>query len=360
MLTKYGNMVSVARKTKKVFQMSFCLDMTGWQPHGKPLCLSARPKLSIHSSVHLIDVFINLGFLGVLLNYLLDPPNRVVIDQGYIRNFGFRGILLCVYAAAFLTFKRGLQGIPFSILLLAFIMAVPAVPIPGDGTFDLLLLAFILHVLLLHVPNLPSLVLLFNPEETLPLTVLLWKSFTQTWLPIIGFFLPAMFLAINLLSISLLDVFLQQVISAARVLPQAPIETRAAFFILYLIILLLVMSSIIMMVLVFPSTQLHKPLGSNRWDRYGEAVGLEARQVFMHSVLAYQSRPHTGYPFPTPLNLIVLLLVDLPIKMMDLGGWDARDIRRRGEQTLWRLMVVPFTVIPTLTAWMLGRDRTRV
>jgi hypothetical protein len=307
------------------------------------------------SSVHLVDSLLQFAFAGLLLSYILDPPTLVVIDQGYLKNFGLRGVFLCIYSGSYLISKRTLQGIPFGILLLAFSMALPAVPMPGSGTFDLLLITFIFHVLLLHTPSLPTPLLLFRPQEVLPLAVLLWRSFTHTWLPILGFFFPVLFLATNLLSISLADVFLRQLALITAEIPQAPIETRAAFLTLYFLVLFIILTSLAMMVLVFSTTYLHTSSPNfTRWDRYGQPIGITARQTFIRSVIAYTAEPEHVYPFPTPINLAVWLFVRLPARIAHSSGWlSTNRLRQRGEQILWRGSIVPLTIIPTVAAWML-------
>jgi hypothetical protein len=283
-----------------------------------------------------------------------------VIIQGYLTDFGIRGILLCIYSSAYLASRRTVRGVPYALLLLTFIVAIPIVPVPGDGSFDILLFTFILYCLLLHIPILPSPLLFFSSEETLPLATLLWRSFTHTWLPILGFFLPVLFLATNLLSISLSDVFFQHLApptNGFRSFPQAPIETRGAFLGLYLIVILLILTSLAMMVLVFASTYLHLSSTSSRWDRYGKTIGLEARRTFLRAVIAYSPASPMDLPFPIPLNILPIILVYLPTKIMELLGWaDEGDFRRRGEKILWRMFVVPLTAIPTVFALLWERS----
>jgi hypothetical protein len=78
------------------------------------------------------------------------------------------------------------------------------------------------------------------------------------------------------------------------------------------------------------------------WDRYSEAVGLEARKYFVRAVIAYSS-PHT---FPPPLNLLPLFL-QLPSATLRTHG-DPSSALAVLERLLWRMTVGPVGLILSL------------
>jgi hypothetical protein len=293
-------------------------------------------------------------YLGLLLNYLLDPPEYPTILQGYLQDFGVRGILLGVYSAAYLIKHRTLRGLPHALVLLSLIAAIPDVPIPGDGAFELLTCSFVLHILLLHLPIAPSPMLLSQPANILPLVTLLWQSVAQSWIPALTFFLPVLFFATNLLSISLADVFALNALHGpvASYLPEAPIQTRFAFLVLYLIVVVLFFSSATVMILVFASTALNHSRPTNPWDRYGQLIGLEARRTFLRMLIAYSPSNSMGHATPTPLNLIPFLLIELPsqaVRLVSPRGVPVQ-VTKLGQDAaivVWRLTVVPFAAVIT-------------
>jgi hypothetical protein len=302
-----------------------------------------------------MDLCGNLVYLLVLLDYLLDPPHWPVIGDSYIHKFGLRGVFLTVYALASVLSGRSMRIWPFAIVLTAFVVCLPGAPVVGTASFSSLLLAFTLHVLCMHVPVPPTPIFLFAPDAALPLATLLWHSVTHAWLPVLGFFLPALFLATNLLSASLSDVFLQLSSgfagAGAAEGVTAPLETRAAFLALYLIVGLLYISSTATLVLAFSSTLLHTK-EAVRWDRYGAVVGREARALFAQAGLKYSPAASGAYPFPAPLNLLPLFLVDIPLALPRLLGHDVRMIRNRIERVIWRVTVAPLAaVVGALWIW---------
>lgn len=305
----------------------------------------------MNRSVHTLDLISLFVYLGLLLNYLLDPPEYPTIIQGYLQDFGTRGIIFGVYSAAYLIKFRTLRGMPHALVLLSLIAAIPDVPIPGDGAFELMTFGFILHILLLHLPIAPSPLLLFQPANMLPLVALLWQSVAQSWMPALTFFLPVLFFATNLLSISLADVFVLNG-PMANYLPEAPIQTRFAFLALYLIVVILFFSSATVMILVFASTTLNTTRPSNQWDRYGQPIGLEARRTFLRILIAYSPSNSMVYSTPTPLNLIPFLLVELPsqaVRLVRPRGVPVQMAKFNKDTALvvWRLTVVPFAAVVT-------------
>ncbi|KAG1894843.1 uncharacterized protein F5891DRAFT_703429 [Suillus fuscotomentosus] len=52
-------------------------------------------------------------------------------------------------------------------------MTLPSVPLPGNVPFSVLHIALLLQLVLLHLPNSPSLPSAIKPESTIPLSTLL-------------------------------------------------------------------------------------------------------------------------------------------------------------------------------------------
>jgi hypothetical protein len=303
--------------------------------------------------LHGLDVLGYAASISVLLNYLADPPSPPVISDGYLHDFGSRGILLCIYAAAHMLLHRNIRGIFFGLIVLAFIAVLPVVPMPGDGAFELMSFSFVLHVILLHVPFLPNLMLVFAPDRSLPIATMLWQSVTQAWLPILGFFLPALILSMGLVSMSLADTF---PILLLTYIPEAPIETRAAFLSLVLLLLFFVGSSILVAIVVFASTPSQPSHQTIPWDRYGKSVGLNSRRSFIQAVIAYQPSPSSPHPFPAPLSLLPVLLIRGPQQILRLlGRRDFNLVLGRSEQYLWRLTIVPLAAVLTAIGIVVDR-----
>jgi hypothetical protein len=330
-----------------------------WDGLGTPRCVRACffhdhfLTVVIFRILHIVDLICDKSiYIALLLNYLVSPPRRPVIDDSYVYNYGWRGIILVIYAIASLLRPPSVRSLPHILVLLAFVASLPTVPMPADGAFDMLLLGGILFVIsLLFIPIVPSPIFLAPPQQGIPLATLLWRGFTQIFTPLLIFFLPAIFISVNLLSLSLADNFLRLLTtisspSSIQMALPAPIETRAGFLTLFFIVVILMVCALIMLVLVVPTTSLNRR-DSKPWDRYGMGIGLEARRTFIKATIAYSSETLASTPsFPPPLNLVVLILVRLPVKIV---GWatrrDLSGTRHMAERAIWRVSVVPVAAL---------------
>ncbi|TFK57373.1 hypothetical protein OE88DRAFT_1651062 [Heliocybe sulcata] len=303
--------------------------------------------------LHLLDLLFDLSYLALLANFVLDPPSRPIITYGP-SPVGIRGIFLILYSACSLLRSWSLSAFPGVIVLLSFMTCLPAVPYPGDNAFDALLLALSLQILALHLPEGPSPALLFNPERTLPLSTLFRSAVHRVFYPALVFFLPTLLITLYLLSTSLSDTFLN--LNTLLGLP-APMETRLAFMTLGIILLLLFISFVILLTLLFPfltSTSTSPSPESSKWDRYTEAVGLNARRLFVRSVTTYS----TPYFFPPLLNFVPFVLVTVPrVFLYVVGRGKGRvAVLERVEEGAWWALVAPLgLLVASLRAWGLGR-----
>ncbi|KAI0307846.1 hypothetical protein B0F90DRAFT_1621325 [Multifurca ochricompacta] len=280
--------------------------------------------------VHAVDILLQLGYLALLSNYVLYPPERPIVTTG-LSSTGTREALLIIYSTASLirpppTFLVA----PFVLVTGAFFFSLPSTPLPGDTSYSILLGALILHVLLLHLPRTPSPNFLVSPEVTLPLATLLWHEFTRTLYPGILFYLPAAFLASFFLSVALED-SIPHFPTALNLVGPAPMEIRMAFFTLWSILLLLMLASTALLVL-FSASLL--PISSRMacpWDRYSVAVGLRSRRIFVAAVSGYS----VPYYFPPPFNLLQVLFICTPRYLSRQFGWKESPVIEQFEGILW-------------------------
>jgi hypothetical protein len=295
--------------------------------------------------VHAVDILLQLGYLALLSDYTLRPPERQIITTSRSL-IGARELLLTIYSFASLFRPPTLLVVPFAFVAGAFLFTLSSAPFPGDTSYSLLLGALFLHVLLLHIPRAPSPLLLLSPEVTLPLATVLWHEFTRTLYPCFLFFLPATILASFFLSIALKD-SVPHFPTVLALLEPAPMEIRIAFSVLWIILMLFMMISAILLVLFnasFLSTSF-QPICS--WDRYSVVVGLRSRKAFVAAVAAY-SEP---YYFPPPFNILQIVFVHLPHLLLQLFGWKESLITEQIEGILWYLTTGPPTLVVVAVCW---------
>jgi hypothetical protein len=221
---------------------------------------------------------------------------------------------------------------PFVLVAGAFLFSLPETPYPGSTSYSMLLGALLLHVLLLHLPRVPSPNFLISPQVTLPLATLLWHQFTRTLYPCILFYLPAMMLASFFVSISLKDSIPHFPIVLMLTQP-APMETRITFSFLWCILLSLMMISSALLVLFSASLLSISSQTISPWDRYSVAVGLQSRRIFATAIVAYS----VPYYFPPPFNLLQILFVHMPQSLSRLFGWKLNPATEQIEALLWHL-----------------------
>ena len=306
-------------------------------------CSSIRDRMS--RIVHAVDFLLQLGYLALLSDYTLRPPERPIITSSRSL-IGAREVLLMIYSIASLFRPPTLLVAPFAFVAGAFLFTLSSAPFPGDTSYNLLLGALLLHVLLLHVPRTPSPIFLLSPEVTLPLATVLWHEFTRTLYPCFLFFLPATILASFFLSIALED-SIPHFPTVLTLLEPAPIEIRITFSVLWIILMLFMMISAVLLVLFnasFLSTSF-QPIYS--WDRYSVAVGLRSRRTFVTAVAAYSEPCY----FPPPFNLLQILFVHLPHLLLQLFGWKEFLITEEIEGVLWYLTTGPLTFVVLAVCW---------
>lgn len=289
--------------------------------------------------MHAVDILLQLSYLGLLSDYTLRPPERPIITTSRSL-IGARELLLTIYSFASLFRPPSLLVAPFAFVASAFLFTLSSAPFPGDTSYSLLLGALFLHVLLLHIPQTSSPILLFSPEVTLPLATVLWHEFTRTLYPCFLFFLPATILASFFLSIALED-SIPHFPTVLTLLEPAPMETRIAFSVLWIILMLFMMISAILLVLFNASFLSTSFQAICSWDRYSVAVGLRSRRTFAAAVAAY-SKP---YYFPPPFNLLQIVLIHLPRLLLQLFGWKESLITEQIEGILWYLTTGPLTLV---------------
>jgi hypothetical protein len=295
--------------------------------------------------VHAVDILLQLGYLALLSDYTLRPPERPAITSSHSL-IGAREVLLMIYSVASLLRPPTFLIAPFAFVAGAFLFTLPSAPFPGDTSYSFLLGALLLHVLLLHLPRTPSPIFLLSPEVTLPLATVLWHEFTRTLYPCFLFFLPATILASFFLSIALED-SIPHFPTVLTLLEPAPMEIRIAFSVLWIILMLFMMISAILLVLFnasFLSTSFQQVWS---WDRYSVAVGLRSRRTFVTAVAAYSVPRY----FPPPFNLLQILFVHLPRLLLQLFGWKEVPVTEQIEAVLWYLTTGPLTCVVAAVCW---------
>ncbi|KAI0274687.1 hypothetical protein BC834DRAFT_965186 [Gloeopeniophorella convolvens] len=283
--------------------------------------------------VHAVDVFLQLGYLALLSNYILNPPERPIITNRIPNFIGARESLLMIYTTASLLRPPSFLIGPYVLVACAFYLSLPSAPFPGDTSYSILLGALLLHVLALHLPRTPSPNFLVSPEVTLPLSTLLWYEFSRTLYPVVLFYLPATLLASFFLSVALADSIPHMTTATFAFMSPAPMEIRQAFFALWSALLLLILASTVLLVLFSASLLSASSRPASPWDRYSVAVGLRSRRIFAKAVAAYTN----PYYFPPPFNLLHILFVHAPRLLVRLSGQKESVFLGHIEGVLWRL-----------------------
>lgn len=298
-------------------------------------------------AIHLLDLILHLVYLASLMHYSLLPPVASVDDSNSPAVIPqSREYIIGIYAASQVLQAPRWHRIPYFLVLLAFLSCLPSVPFPEDYAYSVLLGALCIHVLQLHLPIPPSPFYLLPPEQILPLSTLLWHGSVKIFLPTVLFFLPAMLLALFLLSISLSDVLLYIPFSAS--LQPSPLEARTAFSFLLAITFILLISSLVMLILVYPSISSHTP--ASPWDRYSRSIGLDARRMFVQTVV-YYSEP---YLFVPPFSLVRLLVLVPSFVLSRIPTWSSsRSLFLSVERAVWVALMLP-SVLVVASVWFWG------
>ncbi|KAF7436993.1 hypothetical protein PC9H_003827 [Pleurotus ostreatus] len=302
---------------------------------------------------HILDNVCGAIQLFLLASYLLYPPIVSIVDAPHVSSdYGLREIFIVILSLSLAIRSWSMVAIPPLLAFCAFMLSLPAVPIPGSTAFFILLLAFALQILALHLPIPTSPLLFLDPENPLPLASLFSLAIAKTAAPAFRFFLPVFTICFVLLSYSLADTFSLKIMSNLEfpiptfsVIP-IPIETRSAFLFILAIIFISFLSSLAILMNVLPKNCASPTL--ERWDRYTKPVGLEARRAFIYAVV-YHSSP---YMFPPPFNLLHLVFVRLPKTVARMIHIDDRYIEDWNKY-LWRVIVGPLVAAMTVVVWTL-------
>lgn len=152
----------------------------------------------------MLDLVLFLLYFIALVHYAVLPPISPV-EQTQQVSPGPREIFILVYAFSQLCRPWETTVLPSLLTLLAFAVCLPSVPRPQDGAYSVVLLAVSLHLLQLHLPRAPSPLFILPFDLALPLATLVQHGIFRIFIPVIAFFLPALLLALFLLSTSLSD-----------------------------------------------------------------------------------------------------------------------------------------------------------
>ena len=307
------------------------------------LSLSSTIFNGVFRVVHAVDILLQLVYLALLSDYILFPPGLAVITTPYSPSA--KEVFLMIYSIASLLRAPTFLLTPFVLVAGAFIFSLPHHPLPGDTSYSVLLWALLLHVLLLHLPRIPSPNFLFTPQVTLPLATLLWHEFTRTLYPAVIFYLPATLLTSSFLSVALED-SVPHFPPLSTFMGPAPMEVRVMSTIFgCMLVSLMVISSVLLV--LFSASLL--PISSqpvSPWDRYSVAVGLRSRRLFATAVAAY-SVPHY---FPPPFNLLQLIFVHIPRRLLRLIGRKETPAVEHVEGILWNLTTGLLALIVAVVA----------
>lgn len=258
-----------------------------------------------------------------------------------------RSFYISLYSLSRISLAQPSSSMPYTVIALLFLFTHPSTPpiSPDNIVYSIVVVVFSWLVIELHLPIQPSPLFLLPQDFVLPLAVLVWRSVSRIFLPVITFFLPALTLSFFLLSLSLSGLALPFDLAA---LP-APMESRVGLLFLSTMLSLLLWCSLTMPVLLYPFIASESVVAASLWDRYSKPVGLEARRVFAHAV-ALRAGPTS---FPAPLNLVQLLAVRLPTCLLRVAG--RRDLSSRigvVEQVIWTALVAPLAVtVAGLWGW---------
>lgn len=289
--------------------------------------------------LHLLELSGELLFLGVLSHFVLYPPTQPIIT-GNERHRSLREYFLTCWPITTLIRPWSLGSLPSLLVFLSFIFSLPSIPLPNDTSFMVLHLALALRILFLHFPLPPSPLFLLPFRISLPLSVLLTHSVSRVFFPIILFFLPVILVSVLLLSLSLGDTTFRFL-----TLDPTPMQTRTVFLILAFIVTLLLILTLVMGASKFPSLSVADNAVSSqsqKWDRFSEHIGLDARRAFVRSLLRYSKPTY----FPPPLNFLQVVLIRLPaVIFITLGKKSYLPFLETLERLLWRATVGPIACI---------------
>ncbi|KAF8271347.1 hypothetical protein EI94DRAFT_1568566 [Lactarius quietus] len=281
--------------------------------------------------VHAVDILLQLVYLALLSDYIIFPPRWAVITTAS-GSPSAKEVFLMIYSTASLFRTPTFLLAPFVLVAGAFFSSLPHNPLPGDTSYSVLQWAILLHVLLLHLPQIPSPNFLFSPQVTLPLATLIWHEFTRTLYPAVLFYLPATLFTSFFLSLALEDSVPHFPPLSAFAGP-SPMEVRVTFIILWGMLVSFMIASSVLLVLFSASLLPNSSRSVRPWDRYSVVVGLRSRRIFATAVAAYSASNY----FPPPFNLLQIIIVYIPRRLLRLFGRKESPFIEQVEGILWNL-----------------------
>ncbi|KAH9887319.1 hypothetical protein C8Q73DRAFT_260655 [Cubamyces lactineus] len=306
--------------------------------------------------MHIVDLFAHVVYLGALYHFVSWPPYLEPIQV-----FDTRRTFLVVFSLAKLLRPWTYTALPPLLVFTSFLLNAAYYGVVYNTlTFSMLLFALYLEILLVHFPATPSPLLLLRPDFILPLSILVRRSMSRLLVPT-AYFLPG-FIASNLMleRAALPSPFnLFSILSLNLSLGPGPIDTATlmVYFTLFFTLFLLLVCTVVYSTIVHPFLATHRlsepgaGASSERWDRYTDSVGLEARGEYFRAVRQYGTAPY----FPTPLNVVQVFVVRIPRSMLvALRRGRAVEAILFIEKGLWRAVVGPISfVVSGLWLWYL-------
>ncbi|KAJ3564256.1 hypothetical protein NP233_g8413 [Leucocoprinus birnbaumii] len=306
------------------------------------------------SKTHFLELLFDLGFLVLLLSYVIRPPNWPSSEA-----FGSDPTSANSYSA-----REGSGVILSAFVLLAFVSSPSALPLPGSLYFKILLWVIFFRFFMYHIPTvLPSPILLVRHQHSFPFATFLTKGLTRIARPLSYFYLPIALVTTFALSLSLTGPLtgplgytrnLQAILSPPGpdlpIIGAAPMDTRVVFLIMSVTVWLLVISSAYIIGSSTPvaCTRLAITSSSAPWDVYTPEIGVVARIASYRAITAYA----TDYPFPPPLNLIELFFITIPVAFIRLSR-DPRFKRAAIARLVWNVTVRPLMMVTTTLCFFL-------
>ncbi|KAI0669965.1 RNI-like protein [Trametes maxima] len=184
------------------------------------------------------------------------------------------------------------------------------------GTPRILLLSFCWEIILLHFPIERSVLSLFSAHWVFPLAVLAQRALSTVFVPAL-FFLPGVIASFILLEATFWDWNLWlSTVPLVNALGPVFKETQVNVFLLFLTFLGFLFLTLVYAVLSFPFIAVMQDSRPSPWDRFSEGIGLQARLAFVRAVRTFGANHY----FPAPLNLVQVLLVEIPRLALTLTG----------------------------------------
>ncbi|KAI0361699.1 hypothetical protein OH77DRAFT_1391910 [Trametes cingulata] len=290
--------------------------------------------------LYLMDLVTYIVYLGIMYHFVNYPPSLTPA----------RRTLLLLYALGKVSQPWSSSTVPPLIVLLSFVPRFPSPPIAGDFTFSTVHWAFFYEVILLHLPTQNSLLFLFQPDRVLPLAVLAWRGLGGIFTTAV-YFLPGLLFSFIVFALSFSD-WGPWLRAQSIVTYPPPFDTRVTLFTLFVTMLLFQCCLLVYSVSVHPFLAAYEDLNPQPWDRYTKSVGLAARRAFARQVRLYS----TACYYPTPLNVVQVLLVRTPRFIVMLSGRNRSLLEKIAivDRVLWRIVVGPGAfILSGLWLWYL-------